>query len=308
MLVADDSPAFRRVARQVIERSPGFELVGTAATSEEAVELTRKLRPQLVLMDVRMPTSGGLDAALTLAVDCGARIVLISGGEREDTPGISATDLPYMAKTSFSPGALRASGSSSRRMIAEPRYGSAAGVEARRPRLDPVRLAVAWLVSGAGVLAAAAVLPGVSVPGFWGALLVAALVAIMNAILPPIIAALRLPFMLGLGFIIVLLVDAWMLKTASRIAPDELTVDSYGWALAAALIAAAVSILLNIVFGADDDDTYTLRVIQRIARRSGERVVTDVPGIIYLEIDGLGLPVLRRAMRDGNAPRMAAAR
>ena len=58
VLVADDSPAFRRVARQVIERSPGFELVGTAATSEEAVELTRKLRPQLVLMDVRMPTSG----------------------------------------------------------------------------------------------------------------------------------------------------------------------------------------------------------------------------------------------------------
>ena len=108
VLVADDSPAFRRVARRVIERSPGFELVGTAATSEEAVELTRKLRPQLVLMDVRMPTSGGLDAALTLAVDCGARIVLISGGEREDTPGISATDLPYMAKTSFSPGALRA--------------------------------------------------------------------------------------------------------------------------------------------------------------------------------------------------------
>ena len=132
----------------------------------------------------------------------------------------------------------------------------------------------------------------------------------MNAILPPIIAALRLPFMLGLGFIIVLLVDAWMLKTASRIAPDELTVDSYGWALAAALIAAAVSILLNIVFGADDDYTYTLRVIQRIARRSGERVVTDVPGIIYLEIDGLGLPVpsagrcaMENAPTDGGVAR-----
>ena len=89
-------------------------------------------------------------------------------------------------------------------MIAEPRYGARPEWKPERPRLDPVRLAVAWLVSGAGVLAAAAVLPGVSVPGFWGALLVAALVAIMNAILPPIIAALRLPFMLGLGFIIVL--------------------------------------------------------------------------------------------------------
>ena len=57
--------------------------------------------------------------------------------------------------------------------------------------------------------------------------------------------------------------------------------------------------------GANDDDTYTLRVIQRIARRSGERVRTDAPGILYLEIDGLARPVLQRAMRDGNAPTMA---
>ncbi len=48
-----------------------------------------------------------------------------------------------------------------------------------------------------------------------------------------------------------------------------------------------------------------IRVIQRIARRSGERIETDVPGIVYLEIDGLAKPVLQRAMRDGNAPTMA---
>ena len=46
-------------------------------------------------------------------------------------------------------------------------------------------------------------------------------------------------------------------------------------------------------------------MIQRIARRSGERVETDAPGIVFLEIDGLALPVLQRAMRDGNAPNMA---
>jgi hypothetical protein len=46
-------------------------------------------------------------------------------------------------------------------------------------------------------------------------------------------------------------------------------------------------------------------VIQRIARRSGEQIETDAPGILFLEIDGLALPVLQRAMRDGNAPNMA---
>ncbi len=185
-------------------------------------------------------------------------------------------------------------------------YGSTPVWKPARPRLDPVRLVVAWVVSALGVLIAALILPGVHVHGLGGALLVAAIVAVLNAIVPPIIAALRLPFTVGLGFVLVLAVDAWMLKAASDISPSAIEVDSYGWAFLAALVAAAASIVLSVVLGTDDDDTYTLRVIQRIARRSGDRVVTDVPGIVYLEIDGLGLPVLRRAMRDGNVPRMAA--
>ena len=48
-----------------------------------------------------------------------------------------------------------------------------------------------------------------------------------------------------------------------------------------------------------------MRVIQRVAKRQGGATPTDMPGIIYLEIDGLALPVLRRAMRDGSAPTMA---
>src|SRR5215213_8011430 len=82
-------------------------------------------------------------------------------------------------------------------------------------------------------------------------------------------------------------------------------VDSFWWALLAALIVAAVSVALEVVFGTNDDDTYSLRVVQRIARRQGGCEPTDVPGILFLEIDGLALPVLRRAMRDGNAPTMA---
>ena len=66
-----------------------------------------------------------------------------------------------------------------------------------------------------------------------------------------------------------------------------------------------MTVALEVVLGTNDDDTYTLSVIQRIARRTGEPVSTDVPGIVYLEVDGLALPVLRRAMRDGNAPEMA---
>ncbi len=82
-------------------------------------------------------------------------------------------------------------------------------------------------------------------------------------------------------------------------------VDEFGSALLAALVIAAVSLALHVVTGTNDDDEYALRVIRRVARRQGAAAPTDVPGIIFLEIDGLALPVLRHAMRDGSAPTMA---
>jgi uncharacterized membrane protein YvlD (DUF360 family) len=184
-------------------------------------------------------------------------------------------------------------------------YGEAPAWQPARLRLRPVRLIVSWLAAAGSLLVAAAIVPGVHIDGFVGALVAAALIAILNALLPPIVAALRLPFMLLFGFVLVLFLDAAMLRLTSEIASNAISVDSFWWALVAALIASAVSVVLNVLFGTNDDDVYTLQVIQRIARRSGERVETTVPGIVFLEIDGLALPVLRRAMRDGSAPEMA---
>ena len=174
-----------------------------------------------------------------------------------------------------------------------------------RPKIKPLRLVLSWFVAAASLFIAAAIVPGVAIQAFWGALLVALVIAILNAILPPLVAAIHLPFTLVLGFLLVLILDALMLVAASAITDTTIEVDNVWRALLTALIASAVTVVLDVIFGSNDDDTYTLRVIQRIARRSGERVETDVPGIIYLEIDGLALPVLRRAMRDGNAPNMA---
>jgi uncharacterized membrane protein YvlD (DUF360 family) len=186
-----------------------------------------------------------------------------------------------------------------------PGYGERVVWKPQRPRLRPVALVVGWFVSAASIFVAAALVPHVHVRSFLGALLVSALVAILNAVVPPIVAAIRLPYTVGLGFILVLALDALMLVWASDIAPGAIKVDSFWWALVTALVATVVSVAIDVVFGTNDDDTYTIRVTQRVARRTGGREQTSVPGIIYLEIDGLGLPVLRRAMRDGNAPNMA---
>jgi uncharacterized membrane protein YvlD (DUF360 family) len=187
----------------------------------------------------------------------------------------------------------------------QPEYNQAARAWDVKPRIRPLRLVLSWLVAAAALFVAAWIVPHVSIQTFLGALGTALVIAVLNAVVPPIIAALRLPFTLVLGFLLVLILDALMLLAASSITSNGIEVSSFWWALLTALIASAVTVVLDVILGTNDDDTYTIRVIQRIAKRSGERVVTDVPGIVFLEIDGLALPVLQRAMRDGNAPNMA---
>jgi uncharacterized membrane protein YvlD (DUF360 family) len=143
------------------------------------------------------------------------------------------------------------------------------------------------------------------VSNFRSALTAAAVIAVLNAVLPPLVAAVRMPFVALLGFLVVLVLDAVMLLMADRVTGGDLSVDSFWSALGVALVAAALGVLIDVVLGTNDDDTYTFRVTQRIARRSGEREETSVPGLVFLEIDGLALPVLQRAMRNGSAPTMA---
>src|SRR5262249_37674385 len=130
-------------------------------------------------------------------------------------------------------------------------------------------------------------------------------IAIRNAIAPPLIAALRVPFTIVFGFVTCLVLDALIVWAAGS-ALSDVDVDSFGDAFVASILIAAMTMILQVLAGVDDVDTATeMRRTQRIARRIGKGEHTDTPGILYLEIDGLAAPVLRRAMRDGNAPVMA---
>jgi uncharacterized membrane protein YvlD (DUF360 family) len=183
-------------------------------------------------------------------------------------------------------------------------YGEAPVWRPERPRYRPSHVVLAWVLATVSLFVAARLVPGASSSTLAATAVTAALIAVLNAILPPVVAAIRLPFTALLGFFLILALDAFMLLLADRVS-DGLTIDSFWSALGVALVASAVGVVLAVVFGTNDDDVYSLRVVQRIARRSGERTVTDRPGIVFLEIDGLALPVLQRAMRDGHAPTMA---
>ena len=67
LLITDDHELIRAGLRSLLEGMDGFEVVAEAATGREAVRLTEKYRPQVVLMDIMMPELDGLDATRQLA-------------------------------------------------------------------------------------------------------------------------------------------------------------------------------------------------------------------------------------------------
>ncbi|PZG47352.1 DNA-binding response regulator [Spongiactinospora gelatinilytica] len=77
VLVADDQPLLRHSLAAVIDADDGMSVVGEAGTGEEAVRLCAERRPDVVLMDIRMPDTDGITATRRITADAGAGSVKV---------------------------------------------------------------------------------------------------------------------------------------------------------------------------------------------------------------------------------------
>jgi DNA-binding NarL/FixJ family response regulator len=86
VLLADDQAMLRAGFRMILESEIDIEVVGEAADGEQAVSLTRYLRPDIVLMDVQMPGKGGLVAtqAITSDPELTTKVVILTTFERDE--------------------------------------------------------------------------------------------------------------------------------------------------------------------------------------------------------------------------------
>jgi DNA-binding NarL/FixJ family response regulator len=85
--VVDDQPLIRTGLRSMIDHAADVELVGEAADGEQAVELVRRHRPDVVLMDIRMPVLDGIEATRQITADAdlaGVRVVMLTTFDVDD--------------------------------------------------------------------------------------------------------------------------------------------------------------------------------------------------------------------------------
>ncbi|MFI6535969.1 response regulator [Nonomuraea sp. NPDC050547] len=103
LLIADDHPVVRDGLSSMFASAPGFEVLGAAADGAAAVRLAQELRPDVILMDLRMPGMDGLSAIVELArlgVTAHVLVLTTYDSDTDVLPAIEAGATGYLLKDS----------------------------------------------------------------------------------------------------------------------------------------------------------------------------------------------------------------
>jgi CheY-like chemotaxis protein len=109
-LVVDDHPSFRKTARMLLE-SEGFEVVGEAADGAAAIEAASSLRPDVVLLDIKLPDIDGFEVASALARNGSPPVILLTSSHDPRDFGTLIEESgarAFIPKAELSPAKLKA--------------------------------------------------------------------------------------------------------------------------------------------------------------------------------------------------------
>ena len=166
------------------------------------------------------------------------------------------------------------------------------------------RILIIWIIEVLGLLFMVWLLPGVRVDNLLTAVMAVAVIGVLNALLWPLLSYLMLPFaVLTLGLFSLVLNGVLVLLASFFVEGFEVATlwDGIAVTLGLTAINAIMSSLLTI----DDDNSFHRNAVRRRIQRRKKPVETDVPGVLFLEFDGLSKPVLERAMSEGYLPTLA---
>jgi uncharacterized membrane protein YvlD (DUF360 family) len=168
-----------------------------------------------------------------------------------------------------------------------------------------LRRGVFVLLLDAGILLLLSeVMDGFVLDGAPTALGAAAMIGLLNAFVWPLLARLTLPLtVLTLGLAALVLNGLLVTFAVDLLPKAEIATVLDGTVIT--IVVAAVTAAVYSLLAIDEDDAWYRNVVRRQARLRGQVTESEVPGVLFLEIDGLAHDVLWRALQDGSAPTLA---
>ena len=175
---------------------------------------------------------------------------------------------------------------------------------ARRPgrRLRDVLLA---FLTGVVVLSVTLVVtPGIAVTRFADVVVIVVLYAALGVVLRPAMIAASRPFGWPGAILLALFANALVMAGALSLAPGVST-SGFVSVLVASWIFSMVAAALSWLIVADDDELFVDRLVRDGRRAAGSVVPSDVPGVVFVQLDGLPGPVLDQGIKSGTLPTLA---
>ncbi|HEU5106366.1 MAG TPA: phage holin family protein [Solirubrobacterales bacterium] len=148
------------------------------------------------------------------------------------------------------------------------------------------------------------VLEGFVLDGAATALGAAAVIGLLNALVWPLLARLALPLTVMTLGLAALVLNGLLVGFAIDLLPGAEVATVWEGVVITVLVAGLTAAIYSLL-AIDEDEAWHRNVVRRQARRRKQVVESDVPGVLFLEIDGLAHDVLFRALQDGSAPTLA---
>lgn len=166
------------------------------------------------------------------------------------------------------------------------------------------RILIIWALEIAGLLFLVAILPGLSVASWGTAIWTFLLISLLNALIWPTLMYFTVPFTVLTLILFTLVFNGLIIWLLGQIDPGF---ESTGyWSIPLGALGLTVINTLMIGFLAIDfHESYHRYVIQKFSSEKANSKKFNTPGVIFLEIDGLSAPVLRKAIESGDMPTLA---
>ena len=166
------------------------------------------------------------------------------------------------------------------------------------------RLIVVFIVAWVSLLLTAALLPGLVISGAAALTLAVIAFALVNALIRPVILFVFASISVVAVIVATLVFQILAFYLVEWLVPG-FDVDRIFTAFLGSIVFALFNTVLSAIFLAGSSDTFYGLLVAQLARRRADRVVSDTPGVVILQIDGLAHPILAHQIRAGRVPFIA---